>query len=85
MIKKINLALASIILFVTSCTDTVNTTDGTGNGYARPAYYGPGIGLGTLIAVLVSWSRNKSILWAIVHGILGWFYVIYAILVKKKD
>jgi len=29
-----------------------------------PVYYGPGIGLGTLIAVLVSWSRNKSILLA---------------------
>ena len=28
--------------------------------YYQPVYYGPGIGLGTLIAVLVSWSRNKS-------------------------
>ena len=36
-----------------------------------------GIGLGTLIAVIVSWSVNKSILWCIVHGCFGWFYVIY--------
>ena len=36
-----------------------------------------GIGLGSAIAVAVSWSLHKSILWAIVHGILSWFYVIY--------
>lgn len=54
-------------------------------GYGQPVYVFPGIGLGTIIAVVVSWSRNQSILWAIVHGILGWLYVIYAILVPKKD
>ena len=52
--------------------------------YYQPVYYGPGIGLGTLIAVLVSWSRNKSILLAILCGFLGWIYVIYAILVPKR-
>ncbi len=36
-----------------------------------------GIGLGTAIAVVASWSRSASILWAILHGILGWIYVIY--------
>jgi hypothetical protein len=36
-----------------------------------------GIGLGTLIAVLISWSMWKSVGWAIVHGILSWIYVIY--------
>ena len=36
-----------------------------------------GIGLGTLIAVLISWSLNKSVGWCILHGIFGWFYVIY--------
>lgn len=36
-----------------------------------------GVGLGSIIAVVISWSLNKSILWAILHGILGWLYVIY--------
>ena len=36
-----------------------------------------GIGLGTLIAVIASWSVNQSVGWAILHGIFGWFYVIY--------
>lgn len=36
-----------------------------------------GIGLGSVIAVTVSWSVNHSILWAILHAICSWFYVIY--------
>ncbi len=36
-----------------------------------------GIGLGSAIAVVCSWHRNRSILWAIVAGIFSWFYVIY--------
>lgn len=36
-----------------------------------------GVGLGSIIAVVASWDRNKSIMWAILHGIFGWFYVIY--------
>lgn len=36
-----------------------------------------GISLGTAIAVAISWSLHKSIIWAIVHGVFSWFYVIY--------
>lgn len=36
-----------------------------------------GISLGSAIAVAISWSMNKSILWAILHGVFSWFYVIY--------
>ena len=36
-----------------------------------------GIGLGSAVAVAISWSLHKSILWAILHGIFSWFYVIY--------
>jgi hypothetical protein len=36
-----------------------------------------GIGFGTALAIAMSWSANKSILWAIVHGLLSWIYVIY--------
>ncbi len=38
---------------------------------------GTGIGLGTLIAALLSWSLNHSVGWAILHGILGWIYILY--------
>jgi hypothetical protein len=36
-----------------------------------------GIGLGSALAITISWSVNKSILWAILHGVLSWLYVIY--------
>ena len=36
-----------------------------------------GYGLGSMIAVVCSWQRNRSIVWAIIAGILSWFYVIY--------
>ena len=36
-----------------------------------------GLGLGSMIAVTASWSVNQSILWAILHGLLSWLYVIY--------
>ena len=41
-----------------------------------------GIGLGSAIAVAISWSLHKSIVWAIVHGVLSWFYVIYYALTR---
>ncbi|MBS1664613.1 MAG: hypothetical protein JST68_26445 [Bacteroidetes bacterium] len=52
--------------------------------YYQPGYYGPGIGLGSLIAVLISWKRNESILLAIIAGLLGWLYVIYALIFPKR-
>jgi hypothetical protein len=36
-----------------------------------------GIGFGSALAITISWSLWHSLLWAIVHGICGWFYVIY--------
>jgi hypothetical protein len=36
-----------------------------------------GIGLGSALAIVLSWHRNRSILYAIVHGVLSWLYVIY--------
>jgi hypothetical protein len=36
-----------------------------------------GIGFGSALAITISWSVNKSILWAILHGLLSWIYVIY--------
>lgn len=35
------------------------------------------VGIGTILAMLLSWTANHDIIWAIIHGILGWLYVIY--------
>ncbi len=39
-----------------------------------------GISFGSVLAIVMSWALNKSIIWAIVHGLLGWIYVIYYII-----
>jgi len=36
-----------------------------------------GISFGCALAIAISWSINKSILWAILHGFLSWLYVLY--------
>jgi len=36
-----------------------------------------GVGFGSALAITISWSANHSILWAILHGIFSWFYVVY--------
>lgn len=44
---------------------------------------GAGIGLGSAIAVAISWSLHKSIWWAILHGFFSWVYVIYFALFQQ--
>jgi hypothetical protein len=51
----------------------------------RTVYVSNGIGLGAAIAVVCSWQRNRSILWAILAGIISWFYVIYFALTRQPD
>ncbi len=39
-----------------------------------------GVSFGSALAIAISYSYNHSILWAIIHGILSWIYVLYAAL-----
>ena len=36
-----------------------------------------GLSFGTCLAMIISYTAWNSIPWAIFHGILSWFYVIY--------
>jgi hypothetical protein len=42
-----------------------------------------GIGFGSALAITISWSVNHSILWAIIHGVFSWLYVIYYALTQR--
>ncbi len=44
-----------------------------------------GIGIGSAVAIVLSWHRNKSILLAIIHGVLSWFYVIFFALTRRDN
>jgi len=41
-----------------------------------------GVSLGSALAIAISWSVNKSVLWAILHGLLSWIYVVYYVIVR---
>lgn len=36
-----------------------------------------GIGFGSALAITISWSLHHSLLWAIIHGVFSWVYVVY--------
>lgn len=40
-----------------------------------------GVSFGSALAMVISYTANHSILWAIIHGLFGWFYVGYYVLV----
>lgn len=42
-----------------------------------------GVSFGSALAMVISYTAYQSILWAIIHGLLGWIYVIYYILRYK--
>ena len=52
--------------------------------HGTPTVVRTGIGLGSVIAVVCSWDRNRSILWAILAGVFSWFYVIYFALTREE-
>ncbi len=39
-----------------------------------------GVTIGAVLAIVISYVKWKSIGWAMLHGFLGWFYVIYYII-----
>jgi len=56
--------------------------DGGGNAYQAAA--AGGIGFGSCLAMVISWSLHHSVLWTILHGLLGWFYVVYYLVTRPS-
>ena len=78
--NKIQLTSLFLLLFSLECF-----SQQTGNSGITQTAVKDGIGIGSAIAIVVSWDRNKSILYALLHGILGWLYVIYFVIVREKE
>ncbi len=41
-----------------------------------------GLSFGSALAIAVSYTTHQSILWANLHVIFGWFYVLYFVLTR---
>ena len=79
---KKNVLICTLVLL--SQIIVAQTTTISGSNFQSTLTYS-GIELGSVIAIVISWSRNESIVFAILHGILGWFYVLYFAIVRAKS
>ena len=52
----------------------------SGDNRSGAVYINTGYGIGTIVACIMSWVANHSVLYCILHGFLGWFYVGYRLL-----
>jgi hypothetical protein len=78
--KKIQLLTLLILISSIDCYSQQN-----GNQTLKNTAISGGIGLGSVLAVVVSWERNKSVLLAFLHGIFSWLYVIYFVITRKPE
>jgi len=40
-----------------------------------------GVTFGSALAMAISFNLNQSVIWAIIHGLLSWVYVIWYIII----
>lgn len=78
--NKIKLILLFLLLFSLECF-----SQQSGNGEIKNTAIKSGIGLGSVLAVVISWERNKSVLFAFIHGIFSWLYVLYFVMTRKPE
>lgn len=77
--RKLFIMIAFFILALMSVKITL--TNKKGNDVNTTVF--PAIGVGTIIAAVISYVTNHSILWAIVHGFLAWIYILYFIITRQ--
>lgn len=41
--------------------------------------------IGSFLSVILSAALNHSFWWGVLHFFLGWFYVLYVILMRSKE
>lgn len=77
-LKKIGLQNIKKMNGEDSMNEKQNITKQTGNVVKKGMF--KGISVGCCLAMIISFVTHKSVLWALIHGLLGWFYVIYYII-----
>lgn len=75
--KKITFLSLFLLLSIAAMAQTTDSGD-------TITYVREGVTFGSVLAIVTSWSRNKSVLWAILHGIFSWLYVIYFVITRDS-
>lgn len=50
--------------------------------YVRKEFVKTGVGFGSALAIAISFTTHKSIIWAMIHGFFSWLYVLYFALTR---
>lgn len=74
------LALLTFLMSLTTIVFGQETTNTTVKTITQS-----GVGLVSMIAVVTSWDRNRSLGYAILHWIFSWFYVIFFAITDKNN
>lgn len=69
----------SFFLVTFDCIALQNTIPSVQNSVIKN-----GVGLESIITVVTSWNKDKSILPAIFHGLFSWLYVTYHAITRKE-
>lgn len=77
--NKFKLMLFILLLLSVNCFSQQN-----GNSEFNETIVKNSIGVGTVLAIVISWGRNESILYALIHGAFGWLYVIFFALTREN-
>ena len=78
--KKISISLLLIFLFsIDVYSQEINNLE------IKQAVIKNGIGLAIMLAIVISWNRNKSILLTIINGIFSGVDVLYYIIIKSIE
>ncbi len=76
--------IATFTVALLLCSFSVMAQD-IENSYVNKTVVENGLSLGAVLAIVTSWTRNRSLLWAFLHALFSWFYVIYFILTRKPE
>lgn len=57
----------------------------TDNSLSNHTRNGGCFGLGSILAIVLSAALNHSFWWGLLHFFLGWFYVLYVLLVRSRE
>ncbi len=78
--KKISISLLLIFLFsIDVYSQEINNLE------IKQAVIKNGIGLAIMLAIVISWNRNKSILLTIINGIFSGVDILYYIIIKSIE
>jgi hypothetical protein len=82
---KLKITLTCILMMMFCCVaaqaSQTHFSPDYGNSYKTLTYNG--IGMGSALAMVLSWDRNRSVLWALLHGLFSWLYVLYFAVTRK--